>query len=290
MRQKIGILVLILTVSASCQFNDQGTITGRIPQTANVGLRAGPKQSCGALTSDQFKQFGSLENKKWTELLAKYVSPAGQVDYLAWSQNTQDSESLDLVVEIYGFENFEEGAQHRLARTINLYNAATVQLIVRNISKVLGDESAPMPLQKSIRNIDAFDFDIWNQFPFEFEDKMITLNSLENDVIRKFLDPRIHFAINCASKGCPRLAQSAFEENNLDTQLDIMTCEFVNGSNQTVFTDKNIESSMILLWFWDDFKILYENPQNFFKLWSGQAIDSSWKINYKNYDWTLNEI
>lgn len=287
---QILILISVGLSLTACSLDDKGSLFSFQQNKQNQSVRQGPTSSCSSLDPGLFSKTVTLQNQKWTELLTKYVRLSGEVDYKSWSQDAQDVEDLQLVVEIYGFENFDESRDQKLARTINLYNSATVLLIVRNLNQVLGTEDSPLPLVKSIRNIGGHDYEIWNESKLAYEDQTISLNDLEHKIIRPLGDPRIHFAINCASKGCPRLATSAFEAENIDLQLDLLTCEFVNSGHQTIFGENSIETSMILDWFWSDFEKLYSTQQEFFAVWSGSPQMKDWKIQFQDYDWTLNDL
>ncbi|MGB3076569.1 MAG: DUF547 domain-containing protein, partial [Chitinophagales bacterium] len=158
---------------------------------------------------------------------------------------------------------------------INLYNAATIQLVLEHY-----------PL-KSIRDI--ANGKPWDDAFISVGEKKYALNNIENDVLRKkFTDPRIHFAINCASKSCPKLLNGAYLPDRLDVQLNSMTKLFINDASKNKITATQIDISEIFNWYQKDF-IQKGSVINFLNEWSATRISTTASIHYLNYDWSLNE-
>ena len=101
-------------------------------------------------------------------------------------------------------------------------------------------------------------------------------------------EPRIHFAIVCASFSCPKLQNKAFEATNLYGQLTNATKSFLSDSKRNSISENNIELSKIFQWFSQDFN---QNGSliDFLNLYSDVKISEKAKKNFKDYDWTLNE-
>jgi hypothetical protein len=210
-----------------------------------------------------------INHSEWTVLLKKYVTDEGQVDYKGFMQ---DKTKLDdyLMALSKQVPTNDWKVQEQLAYYINLYNAQTVDLILRNY-----------PL-KSIKDIDG----PWTNDFIKIGAKELSLGALEHSILRKMNEPRIHFAINCASASCPKLLNEAFTPEKLEEQLEKVTIGFINSDNNTISNDK-LELSRIFKWYKGDFKngelIQYINP------YTDVKIDFKAKIKYKEYDWSLND-
>ena len=211
----------------------------------------------------------NIDHSEWTKLLKKHVDDEGQVDYKGF---LQDKSKLDDYLKTLSKQvpTKDWSVQEQLAYYINLYNAQTVALILRNY-----------PL-KSIKDIDG----PWTKDFIKIGDKELSLGALEHSILRKMNEPRIHFAINCASASCPKLINDAFIPEKLDEQLGKVTLGFINSDNNTIGKE-NLELSRIFKWYKGDFAsgklVSYINP------YTAIEIAPKAKIKYKEYDWSLNE-
>jgi hypothetical protein len=121
----------------------------------------------------------------------------------------------------------------------------------------------------------------------------ISLQKLENEVIRPLGDPRIHFALNCMVKSCPRLPQGPFFATTLDEQLNTAAREFLNSPKhvQVDIEKKEIRLSSILKWYEEDFV----NPDqaksliSYINRYRQQTIPESYDVEFLDYDWTVNQ-
>ncbi len=132
----------------------------------------------------------------------------------------------------------------QMAYWINLYNALTVSLVV---------ESYPV---ESITDIgeSLFSRGPWDDEQIQIAKRTLTLNDIEHRILRPiFNDYRIHFAVNCASIGCPNLSPLAFTAENLDQQLNRLTKEFLAHSRGVQYRDGKLLLSSIFEWYADDF-------------------------------------
>lgn len=100
-------------------------------------------------------------------------------------------------------------------------------------------------------------------------------------------EPRIHFAINCASASCPKLLNSAFQEKQLEQQLVEVTQSFLKDPTKNIIQPDQLELSKIFLWFGKDFGSKAD-LLSFIAKFSGVSLDRP-KIDYLTYDWSLNE-
>ena len=154
----------------------------------------------------------------WTEsydrLLKKYVTPGG-VKYAAWKGNAADLQELRGVVDAIGTANVGSMSKNdQLAFYINAYNAW-----------ILNEALGKYPT-KSVKDT-LFTFFTGKRI--KVAGSQTSFNALEKETIRsKFGDPRIHFALNCASKSCPPLLAGAFRGGSLDSQMETLGRNFIN--------------------------------------------------------------
>ena len=179
----------------------------------------------------------------------------------------------------------------KLAYWINAYNVYILQTIV---------EDYPV---ESIKDINFIGVTVWlNKNSLGGE--KISFKSLEDDIIReRFKDPRIHFAINCASASCPPIINEVYLAKKLDMQMEGSTKGFINNRNN-FYVDENkkvIYISAIFDWYEDDFIdwLKIEHPQNknpvildYIKIYYNDTIKQDWyeyDLEVNDYDWSLNE-
>lgn len=207
----------------------------------------------------------------WNVLLQQYVDVDGNVDYHSWKKSQTDLDKYIQLLEKTPPANYWD-KNDSLAYFINAYNAVTVKLILDNY-----------PL-KSIRDIK----DPWDSKSLNLPNNRLTLNDIEHKVLRKMDDPRIHFAINCASASCPQLSNEAFRASKVQKQLEEATALFINDTSKNQISEKNIGLSKIFLWFSKDFGSKKERIA-FIQKYSQKPFKDNAKIKYQEYDWSLNE-
>ena len=207
----------------------------------------------------------------WDELLKKHVSDTGNVNYKGIKT---DWKSLQDYIVYLGNKLPKDtwAKEGKLAYWINAYNAMTIDLILRHY-----------PL-KSIKDIN----DPWKQRHWKLGDKWYNLDEIEHQILRKMDEPRIHFAIVCASYSCPNLLNEAYIASNLNEQLTLATKAFLNDPERNSISKNHLELSKIFKWFPEDFK---KNGGliDFLNQYSEIEISEQAKIKYKNYNWALNE-
>jgi len=205
----------------------------------------------------------------WGQMLTTYVTSDGRVNYAAWLDDTTQLEAyLETLAQMPPKKNWPKTQQ--LAYWINAYNALTVQLILQHY-----------PL-KSIRDIQK----PWDQEVFKTAEKTHTLNNIEHDILRKMGEPRIHFAINCASVSCPILQNKPFVGNQLEDQLEAATRRFLSDTSKNNFGTTPPQVSRIFLWFGKDFGSR-EERKIFLEKYIEKKLPSE-KLDYLDYDWRLN--
>jgi len=210
----------------------------------------------------------------WDELLQKHVSDDGNVNYQSFK--TEHKKLLDYIYVLdltYSHKSFESlSKEEKLAYWINAYNALTVDLILRNY---------PVESIKDIKNP-------WKQRLWKLGDNMYDLDEIEHDILRNMNEPRIHFAIVCASYSCPKLQNEAFTAEKLDMQLTKATKEFLADTNRNEISENSIKISKIFDWFSKDFT---KNGSliDFLNLYTKVNISPNAKKRYKDYNWDLND-
>ncbi|MCH4822135.1 DUF547 domain-containing protein [Gramella lutea] len=212
-----------------------------------------------------------LDHGIWDELLKKHVDDAGMVDYKGF-QN--DRKKLNEYLNLLSDQKLDDSwsTDEVLAYYINLYNAYTVDLILRNY-----------PV-KSIKDING----AWTSEFVMIGDTEISLGGIENSLLRKMNEPRIHFAINCASISCPKLLNEAYTAEKIEEQLEKVTKEFVNSEKNEI-AGSSVKLSSIFDWYKGDFTEKGKSLIDYVNMYSETKIESGASISYKEYNWNLNE-
>lgn len=153
----------------------------------------------------------------------------------------------------------------------NLYNFYTIKLILDKSPK------------KSIQDIPS----AWDVKFVPLFGKKVSLNYIEHTILRKnFDEPRIHFALNCASIGCPALRVSPFRAATLSKALDEQALLFLKDEEKNRVDGKKLLVSQIFQWYGDDFKKQYGSYKQYVKQVLG--LSGTYRIGFTNYDWNLN--
>jgi hypothetical protein len=122
----------------------------------------------------------------------------------------------------------------------------------------------------------------------------LTLNELENKVRDRFKDPRIHFALNCASKGCPPLLARAFQEQTLDADLDLLTRRFLDGPGVLPDGEGAVKVTRLFEWYAQDFVAKEGSVEGYLRKWVREpsrkkALEGAKvAVRFQEYDWALN--
>jgi hypothetical protein len=237
-----------------------------------------------ALVSAMGASFDHSHGKLET-VLKKHVA-GGLVDYAGLKVDSAGLNSylddLATVAEA-DFRSWTEPQQ--LAYLINLYNAATLKLIVDNY-----------PLT-SIKKVGNFLKGPWKQPVVRLHGKMTDLDSIEHKILRQdYQEPRIHFALVCAALGCPPLRAEAFTAEKLDAQLEDQGRRFLNDTTKNSVDVKKhvLYLSPIFKWFSDDFARKGKTVPQFVTPYFAEPAASELKqgdfrIAYTDYDWSLND-
>lgn len=217
----------------------------------------------------------------YTELLQKHVNEAGWVDYKGLMK---DREKLDSYLRT--LSNFPASPKwndnEKMAYWINVYNAFTLQLILDHY-----------PL-KSIKDIGAsvqipFVNTPWQKNFFSIGGESMNLDQIEHKILLKeFNEPRIHFALVCASRSCAPLRQEAYTAEKMEAQLTDQAKRFLLDKNRNEFSKDKVEVSKYFTWYKKDFT---KNGTviDYLNKYAPIKINANATINYKDYNWNLNE-
>ncbi|MBI2924347.1 MAG: DUF547 domain-containing protein [Verrucomicrobia bacterium] len=219
-------------------------------------------------------------------LLKKHVRD-GWVDYAALKADLKPLNAyLDSLAAVSEKDFNRWPEKERFAFLINLYNATTLKLIV---------DHYPV---KSIKDIGGFLSGPWKQEVVRLFGRATTLSAVEHNIIRaQFHEPRVHFALVCAAKGCPALRAEAYLGTRLDEQLDDQGRVFLAQAqkNRVDAGARVIFLSPIFKWFAEDFEAKSGSVLAFVKPYlpenARRAVEQDgFKIKYTDYDWSLNDL
>lgn len=229
----------------------------------------------------------TIDHSKWQTVLDAYLvsnHPSGinRFNYRAVSK--ADKSALESYInDLKNTDPREYNLAEQKAYWINLYNALTVNLILDNY-----------PVKSITKLGGFFSFGPWDKEIITIEGETLTLNNIEHGILRPiWKDNRIHYAVNCASMGCPNLSATAFTAENTEALLDQSAKDYVNHTRGVKIEGDKMQVSSIYEWYKVDFGgtdasliehlKLYAEPQLQEKLnsFSGKITDS--------YDWSLNQ-
>jgi hypothetical protein len=231
----------------------------------------------------------TIDHSAWNDLTSRFVTPTKDgINRFAYSTFQMD-EKKQLQAYILGLSKTpirQYNRDEQMAYWINLYNAITVNEILDNY-----------PIG-SIREIKSgfFSFGPWDKELIMIEGEEMSLNDIEHRILRPlWQDPRIHYAVNCASIGCPNLQSSAFTPANTEALLNVAAVEFINHRRAVEVKNGKLRVSSIYKWYKVDFggtdaSIIdhlrqYAEPQLAEQLSNIESID-----NDDHYNWSINSL
>ena len=229
----------------------------------------------------------SIDHSGWQAILDKYVdsnhkSGVNRVDYAKIVKEGKASLAT-YINAMTALNPADYSRVEQKAYWINLYNALTVDLIVKNYPV-----STITDLGESF-----FKFGPWDDTVTKLQGKELTLNNIEHGILRPiYKDSRIHYAVNCASFGCPNLSEVAFTANNTDEQLNKAAHDYVNHSRGVTFDDDQLIVSSIYHWYKVDFGSTDSRLLSHLVSFAEPALAKrlqAYKGDIDNtYDWSLN--
>ncbi len=240
----------------------------------------------------------AFDHSVWDNLLAKYVVASddgvNRVDYTGW----QDADHKPLKAYVNALQAFDPRTLSRseqFAYWANLYNAKTIDIILDNypidsIRKISINEGLFGYFKESVGAAGP-----WKAKIIKVAGHTLSLDDIEHIILRPiFKDPRVHYAVNCASFGCPNLSREALTGAKLDTQLDAGATAFINHPRGFSIEDGNIKASSIYQWFQGDFggseKGVLDHARKYADDTLKAKLEGKNSINDYGYDWSLNNI
>ena len=227
-----------------------------------------------------------FDHSAFDALLKQHVRfEAGRVDYAGLKV---DEAKLDAYLKTIAEVDLEAcEAADKMAILINAYNGYTLKLILENY-----------PGLKSIRDLDK----PWKTVRYDVAGEKVSLDNIEHNLLRPiFKDPRIHFAVNCASIGCPALAEFAYTGAELESQLEKAMKRTVNNGRDVQLKSGKLHVSSILKWYGDDFTkedwkpradtipaFLAPYAEGELKTFLESKPDAD--LNFLDYEWALNDV
>jgi hypothetical protein len=232
--------------------------------------------------------FDQIDHSPFDVLLRRHVDANGLVDYRAWQASATDRRALQAYLvslsRASGQRNSTPNAQ--LAFWINAYNALTLE----GILQVYPTTS----IRKHTSKIAGYN--IWEDLPLLVGGQPVSLDAMEHRVLRKLGEPRIHFAIVCASVGCPRLRNEAYTADRLHEQLADNARDFFSR-RQNLRIDvsgRTLHMSPLLDWFGKDFGRTQKDRLQALEPYLPSAAQQlirrgTINVKYVEYNWSLND-
>lgn len=233
----------------------------------------------------------AIDHSAWTGFLGEYLQEdtedVTRLDYGGVDQAGQ--QRLDRYIErLAGVPISDYSRSEQFAYWVNLYNAVTVDVVL---------EHYPVD---SIRDIDIspgwFSSGPWGAKLVTAEGEALSLDDIEHRILRPiWSDPRIHYAVNCASVGCPDLQPQAFTPENMEKQLDRAARGYVNdGRGFTIDQNDDLIVSSIYEWFQEDFGGselgVIKHLQKYADESGAAMIERRTEYDDHRYDWSLNDV
>ena len=230
-----------------------------------------------------------IDHSAFENFLATYVVKSSDNINLVNYKNVTNKEKTNLAEYIHYLENIKitnYSKAEQFPYWINLYNAVTIQLIINNY---------PVTSIKKIKaSFGLFSSGPWDDQLVVVEGNELSLNDIEHRILRPiFKDKRIHYAVNCASLGCPNIQEEVFTSSNLENQLDKAAREYINHNRGVEILNGKLYLSSIYKWYDEDFGSkeelikhlsFYADP-----ILATKLAEPFKQIKYR-YNWDLNEL
>ena len=234
----------------------------------------------------------TVNHSAWTALLKKHLTPAqngvARLDYKAFAGSTADRATLKGYLSTLASTPISTlNRDEQMAFWINAYNALTVEVVL---------DAYPVV---SIRDIDISPGLLasgpWGADVITIEGEALTLNDIEHRILRPIWnDPRLHYAVNCASIGCPNLQPVAWTGKTLNATLDKAARQYINDPRGVTIKDGDVIVSRIFDWFLPDFGGNETGVLAHLKQYADSDLKAQLEqindLDSTEYDWTLNDV
>ena len=223
-----------------------------------------------------------FDHAAWGRVLNRHVNQLGETDYAALKKDRADLDAYLSQLASVSPDSHKAPfptRQDELAYWLNAYNALVTQGVV---------DAWPT---RSVRDV-GFALAFFRRPGYTLGGRKLSLHDLENGIIReRYRDPRIHFAIVCASVGCPRLDRTAFGGSALDQHLDRLARQFLSERRNLLIRGNDVTLSSIFQWYAADFGDL----RAFLLRYATGSVRTDLeplthpRFHYFDYDWSVNE-
>ncbi len=231
----------------------------------------------------------TVDHSLWQQVLDDYLvsddeSRVNLFDYQGMIDD--EDKTLKTYLDQLAFTNpLELNRDEQFAYWVNLYNALTIKVVVDGypVESIKEIGNSPLPVGP------------WNDSVIKINDHPLTLNHIEHSILRPiWQDHRIHFAVNCASIGCPNLQSEAFTASNLERLLEQSARDFLNHPRGIQTLNNELTLSSIFSWYSEDFgeteaEVLKTLSAHLPSEKAKELIELQGTVRY-NYDWRLNEL
>jgi len=222
-------------------------------------------------------------NYAWSRVLRKHVDKQGRVNFKAVAERPRFLEQYVDYISRVNSKNTPDAFANdnvKLAYYLNSYNALSMYNVI--------DSGIPESLS-GLKKAKFFYFK-----KFKIGEEYMSLYTYENEFIRKMGDERVHFALNCMSRGCPRLPRKPFSSRRLNKELEREAWRFFNEDRNVKVNheEKTVYLSEILDFFPEDFLkkapslIAYANQYRK----KSKKLPEDYEVDFIDYDWTINAI
>ena len=221
----------------------------------------------------------------WDNLLRKYVNDQGQVAYGSWQQESL-SELEQWLTDVSNVDWQELDQTQAIAFLLNLYNALTIRQVLYQYPI---DSIRPKVL--GIPNWLTF-LRFFTQTVYTLNDHPLSLNTIEHGILRQqYPESRIHFALVCASVGCPLLRPEAYVPDRLTAQLEADGERFINNPDKVRYdaASQTLFCSKIFKWYETDFLAVAGSIPTYISRYSKAQMPTSVTVAYLPYSWDLNQ-
>jgi hypothetical protein len=231
----------------------------------------------------------TVDHSAWEAMLKRHVVKDGdlnRVDYAAWKRESRD-ELLGYIGRMEKVNVAKLSQAEQYAYWVNLYNAVTVALILKHD-----------PVD-TIRDIDIspgfFSDGPWGAKLATVDGVKLSLDNIEHDILREnWDDPRVHYAVNCASIGCPNLAREAYRGETLDAQLERAARAYIASPRGVRFDGDRVTASKIYSWYDEDFggseAGVIKHLRQYAEGETAERLSGLSSIDDYEYDWSLNDV
>ena len=219
---------------------------------------------------------GPFPHGAFDAVLSRFVDGEGRVDYRGLASNRAELERYMVALAQTSPSSAPEAFATReaqLAYWINAYNASVLYAVTE---------------RPGLTSVHSVRFTFFGFTRYVYGGESMSLHALENELIRPtFEEPRIHFALNCASAGCPKLPSEAFVPERLEAQLARETRAFCADPDKVRVSDGDVQMSQIFQWYAEDF-VDAGGAIDFCRRWGRDDLPAGGKLRYIPYDWSLN--